>query len=101
LPIKNEGANMDRIAVALAEVASATMVMHALTLLELDRRGLMSKVEFAALLKRQIAEFEANPPEVSGGTARTDLKVMRGVVGYLEGPPPKGWTPVVIDGGKA
>jgi hypothetical protein len=87
--------------VAVAEIANATITMQALLLLELDRRGIIPKADFAALLRNQVAELEANPHGLAAESPRTDLKMMRAVAGYLEGPPPKGWTPVVIDGGKS
>lgn len=93
-------ANQDKTAISLAELVAATAGINAMLLLELDRRGVLPKNEFAKMITTQADDLEANPPEGYDGHRRLDLAVMRAVVSFLDGPPPKNWTPTVIEGGK-
>jgi hypothetical protein len=93
-------ANQDKVSIALAEIVTASAGLHALLLMELDRRGMLPKAAFSDVLTRHADDLQANPPEGYDGHGRMDLAMIRGVVGFLNGPPPRGWTPTVIDGGK-
>jgi hypothetical protein len=92
--------NQDKVSIALAEIVTASAGLHALLLIELDRRGVLPKVEISDMLTRHADDLEANPPHGYEGHRRMDLAMIRGIVGFLDGPPPKGWTPTVIDGGR-
>jgi hypothetical protein len=78
-------------------------MMMAQLVSELDRRGVLSKTEFADGLAR-LADLGETGVDVGGDhLPRFDLMTMRNCVAVLrdEEPEPGGWTPRVIDGGKA
>jgi hypothetical protein len=82
-------------------VATAISMLHAMLIDELDKRGSLSKSEFAALLLSSAKSAEDNAPEHLRGRPRLDLQILRNVVANLDLPSPPKWNPVVIDGDKA
>jgi len=92
---------IERISTAIAEVVTATAGLNALLVLELDKRGLLEKSAFAEVLRKHVTMLRETPHSLADGSLRHDLQMLEGVVGFLSGPPPKGWTPVVIEGGKS
>lgn len=83
---------------AVAQSVSALTTLHALIVSELDRLGIMPKSVIVDLVKAQVAQMEAEAAPDSG--PRIDIRVLRGFLSFVENPPPGGWTPIVIDGGK-
>lgn len=72
-----------------------------LTLLNaLDERGVIPKAQFAAVLRNVAKEAEDKAGARIFGIERHDLALLRSLADLLTGPPPKGWTPIVIDGDK-
>jgi hypothetical protein len=92
---------MDQQTLNLTGVASAVVMIHAMLITELDKKGAISKGDFAKLLQDAATSAETQAPDHLKGRFRLDLKLMRNLAKHLEAPPPpQGWTPVVIDGDK-
>lgn len=89
----------------LTHIANATNLMFAMLVTELDKRGALSKSDFATLLKRSADDASKSAQHAElGGDKRLDLALMRNVADLIEkGPdqPPPPWVPVVHEGGKS
>ena len=83
----------------ISQIANAQIIMIAMLVTELDKRGSISKSNFADLLRdcADATETEISPhlrdPE------RVDLILIRKLAELLGTERPK-WTPAVIEGGK-
>jgi hypothetical protein len=83
----------------LEDVAEAFSLILAMLIEDLDKSGQISRVQFAARLRRDADEAERAAPEHNRGD-RVDLQIARHLADVID-PPSSGssWTPIVIKGG--
>jgi hypothetical protein len=83
----------------LEDVAEALSLILAMLIEDLDKSGQISRVQFAARLRRDADEAERTAPEHNRGD-RVDLQIARHLADVID-PPSSGssWTPIVIKGG--
>jgi hypothetical protein len=93
--------HMDQETLNLSGVASFTTITLAMLITELDKRGAISKADFAKLVRDSAASAEANAPDHRKNQFRMDLFLARRLADHLDDPAPSPtWTPIVIDGDK-
>ena len=83
----------------LTAIANAVVMLNAILIDELDKRGAISKANYAQLLFDVATAAEQKSPEHLQGQFRLDLFLMRRVAENLSAEKPS-WKPVVIEGGK-
>ena len=84
----------------LASAIHAFSIILAMMAEDLERRGAMSRKDFAKRLRDLADDAEKAAPESLKGDPRLDLKIARHVAQLLDRPPHHTWSPVVIEGGK-
>jgi hypothetical protein len=87
----------------LSNTISAFSLITAMLIEELEKSGAVTRKQFATRLRQTADEAEKTAPDDLKSDARLDLQIARHLAELLHGDdpqePPKGWTPVVIDGG--
>ena len=79
-------------------ILTGTLGLLEMIIRELDHSGTVDKDKFAAKLKAMVKGGRENAPPLAG--TRYDYLMAEKLAEFLSDPDRKGWTPVVIPGGK-
>ena len=84
----------------LASTIHAFSILLAMLAEDLERRGALSRKDFAKRLREMTDEAERTAPVELQGQDRLDIQIARHVANLMDRPKRSGWKPVVIDGGQ-
>ena len=84
----------------LTSAIHAFSILFAMLAEDLEKRGALSRKDFAKRLREIAEDAEKTAPDHLKADPRLDLKIARHVANLMDKPRSEGWSPVVIEGGR-